>query len=139
MSRVPSELPAWGQLDCSGSWKALRTLFSIDSEFKEQRWERVARKSFLIGNNTRFVSYLALYTRKCPSATNCSLYYTNLEWKHFCKIVPFKRVKSVLVSNGVEKIQYCMFLYVLIVVDGLGGLSETSRVLHQNCSGIFGQ
>lgn len=30
----------------SGSWKALRTLFSIDSEFKEQRWERVARKSF---------------------------------------------------------------------------------------------
>lgn len=59
-----------------------------------------------------------------PVSDNCSLYHTNLEWKHFCKTVPFKRVKSVLVSNGVEKIQYCMFLYVLIVVHGLGGLRD---------------
>lgn len=26
-------------------------------------------------------------------SNNCSLYYTNLEWKHFCKIVTFERVK----------------------------------------------
>lgn len=38
------------------------------------------------------------------------------------KLQLFKRVKSVLVSNGAEKIQYCMFSWVLIVVQGLGGL-----------------
>ena len=46
--------------------------------------------------------------------TNCSLYYTNLEWQHFCKIAPFKRVKSVLVSNGVEKITV---LHVFVCTD----------------------